>query len=187
MAGVTYEYDRLHRLKQVTYDDGTAIVFDYDAAGNRTLRVMNSDPNTVYLSTHVTSAGWGTVSRDPQAIWYTIGSQVVLTAGVSPARFGGWLGDVPEGHENDNPLTLTMDAYKSVTLRVLYAPGDLDTDGDIDSIDFEKFATCMGGPGVTTPPPGADPTEFDNADTDRDGDADLRDFAELQQHFGEGS
>ena len=34
-AVVTYEYDPLHRLTKVIYDDGTSITYEYDAAGNR--------------------------------------------------------------------------------------------------------------------------------------------------------
>jgi YD repeat-containing protein len=34
--GATYAYDALGRLTQVTYTNGTTIVYTYDAAGNRT-------------------------------------------------------------------------------------------------------------------------------------------------------
>ena len=41
LAGsVSYEYDALGRLERVVYDDGTAVEFVYDAAGNRTSRVV---------------------------------------------------------------------------------------------------------------------------------------------------
>jgi uncharacterized repeat protein (TIGR02543 family) len=30
-------------------------------------------------------------------------------------RFSGWTGDVPSGHENDNPIMITMDSNKSLT------------------------------------------------------------------------
>jgi len=35
-ANGTYTYDLLSRLTQVTYDNGTTIVYAYDNAGNRT-------------------------------------------------------------------------------------------------------------------------------------------------------
>lgn len=35
-ANVTYTYDLLSRLTQITYDNGTTIVYAYDNAGNRT-------------------------------------------------------------------------------------------------------------------------------------------------------
>ena len=48
-AGTAYEYDSLHRLVLVTYDDGAWIRYEYDAVGNRVLDVMNSTPNVGYL------------------------------------------------------------------------------------------------------------------------------------------
>ncbi len=33
----TYEYDELGRVKKVTYDDGSYVIYAYDAAGNRTV------------------------------------------------------------------------------------------------------------------------------------------------------
>lgn len=38
--GETYQYDSVNRLTQVTYDDGTKIVYTYDASGNRTQKVV---------------------------------------------------------------------------------------------------------------------------------------------------
>ena len=41
---------------------------------------------------------------------------VQLTATPSASyNFTGWTGNVPVGHESDNPLTLTMDANKTIT------------------------------------------------------------------------
>ena len=39
-GSVSYEYDGLGRLERIVYDDGTVIEFVYDAAGNRTSRVV---------------------------------------------------------------------------------------------------------------------------------------------------
>lgn len=39
-GSVSYEYDALGRLERIVYDDGTVIEFTYDAAGNRTSRVV---------------------------------------------------------------------------------------------------------------------------------------------------
>jgi YD repeat-containing protein len=37
---VSYTYDSLGRVTQVTYDNGTTITYVYDAAGNRTSQVV---------------------------------------------------------------------------------------------------------------------------------------------------
>ncbi len=39
-GSVSYEYDALGRLERIVYDDGTVIEFIYDAAGNRTSRLV---------------------------------------------------------------------------------------------------------------------------------------------------
>lgn len=47
--------------------------------------------------------------------FYRTNTVVTLTA--KGDLFGGWAGDVPPGHEMDNPLRLTMDSPKSVWVR----------------------------------------------------------------------
>ena len=41
-GSVSYEYDALGRLERIVYDDGKVIEFVYDAAGNRTSRVVTT-------------------------------------------------------------------------------------------------------------------------------------------------
>ena len=41
-AAVTYEYDQLNRLTRVVYDNGKAVTYTYDAAGN--IIATNEDP-----------------------------------------------------------------------------------------------------------------------------------------------
>jgi len=63
------------------------------------------------------SAGTGgTTDPLPGAHSYDAGTEVTITATADAGyRFSEWTGDVPSGHENDNPVTITMDADKSVT------------------------------------------------------------------------
>ena len=40
-----YTYDELGRLKTVTYGDGVSVVYEYDAAGNRTRQEVTGSSN----------------------------------------------------------------------------------------------------------------------------------------------
>lgn len=48
---------------------------------------------------------------------------------------------------------------------------------------FRDFQRCQSGPGDTSPGVGCGDEFFDTADYDEDGDADLRDYAFIQNHF----
>jgi hypothetical protein len=81
---------------------------------------MNSDKSLTanfteeYILTIAADAG-GTTNPAPGTHSYG-GGEVTITANPSEGyRFSGWTGDVPSGHENDNPLTVTMDSNKSIT------------------------------------------------------------------------
>ncbi|UCC41208.1 MAG: choice-of-anchor D domain-containing protein, partial [Candidatus Aminicenantes bacterium] len=68
-----------------------------------------------YTLTIAATAG-GTTSPVPGTHTYDTGTQVSITATANAGyRFSGWTGNVPAGHENDNPLSITMDSDKSVT------------------------------------------------------------------------
>lgn len=70
----------------------------------------------------VAVVGDGSVGKAPNATSYDGMSDVVLTATPQAGRaFAGWTGDVPAGHENDNPLVITMDGPKSLTATFLQA------------------------------------------------------------------
>ncbi len=61
--------------------------------------------------------------------------------------------------------------------------GGIDVDCDVDMDDVALLAICLVGPDVTTVPPECDAEEFARADTDDDGDVDLRDTFALAQNF----
>ncbi len=48
LYATTYQYDNLNRLSKVTYNNGTRIVYIYDASGNRSARILtvSADLNT---------------------------------------------------------------------------------------------------------------------------------------------
>ncbi len=113
---ITYQYDNLHSLTDVTYGSGAWIHYEYDAVGNRLLEVMSTN-GLGYVYVPVEPMGGGSVTRVPNQEWYTIGSPIVLTPqAAAEYAFDHWNGDVPTGHEHDNPLTITMaaDGYMKV-------------------------------------------------------------------------
>ncbi len=61
--------------------------------------------------------------------------------------------------------------------------GAIDLDCDVDTDDLAAFASCMSGPGVTTPPPGCSTERFSRADIDGDGDVDLTDLLRFAPNF----
>jgi pectate lyase len=71
---------------------------------------------TNVLHTLTVNATNGTVTKNPDLAAYPEGTTVQLTPVPSPGYFFvNWTGNVPVGHEADNPLTLTMDANRNVT------------------------------------------------------------------------
>jgi len=172
----TYEYDQLHRLTRATFDDGSVVYYVYDAVGNRTVRVMNPDAETVYVDVGVEPPWAGVVTRDPEMTWYPIGTAIELTAEPEGAcTFSGWTGDVPAGHESDNPLSIVADAYKSLTAHFATPLGDADGDCDLDVGDFGDFQVCFGESPV---PPGCAAFDFDAS-----GVVDLADFSAFAAGF----
>jgi len=68
-----------------------------------------------YVLTISADAG-GITDPAPGSYIYDTGTEVTITATPDTNfRFSGWTGDVPSDHENDNPITITMDGDKSIT------------------------------------------------------------------------
>ena len=63
----------------------------------------------------VSSDTGGTTDPSPGSYKYDTGTQVSVRAIPSSGhQFSGWTGQVPQGHENDNPITITVDSDKSI-------------------------------------------------------------------------
>jgi len=68
----------------------------------------------VQLTLLATSGG----TTNPAPGTYAYNKQTAVSIEAIPAnyyRFSGWTGNIPSGHEKDNPITITMDSDKSVT------------------------------------------------------------------------
>ena len=89
-----------------------------------------------------------------------------------------------DGQVNDQWLEPAFQGWGACIIRNI--PGDMDDDGHVDLDDYARFAPCLGGPGVTTPPINCDPDDFPEADLDGDTDVDLLDFLEFGAVFGSG-
>jgi len=68
------------------------------------------------LTIVVGSGGGGTTNPTAGSYTHNYGTQASVTATPdSEYQFSGWTGDVPLGHEDDNPVTITMDSDKTIT------------------------------------------------------------------------
>ncbi len=78
----------------------------------------------------IAAGSGGTTNPVPGTYTHDYGTQVQVTAEPNDGyQFNGWTGDVPSGDENDNPVTITMDADKSITATFIVIP-DGTEDGD---------------------------------------------------------
>ncbi len=74
----------------------------------------------------------GTTDPSPGSYKYNEGTSVTIKAIPDTGyKFSEWTGNVPSGHQNDNPLTVTMDSDKSIKANFIKIPSDSgrDTEG----------------------------------------------------------
>jgi len=92
---------------------------------------------------NITTGSGGTTAPEPGTYIYDQGTEVTITANPGIGyEFSGWTGDVPSGQENDNPLTITVDADKSIT-------------ANFQSISQCELTIIAGEGGTTDPAPGS--------------------------------
>ncbi len=91
---------------------------------------LYNNQQTYTLSTAASPPGGGTVRKDPDKTSYDSGEKVSLTATANKGySFDGWTGDVPQDHEIDNPLSITMDSEKNITANFYSGTSDDGTIG----------------------------------------------------------
>jgi hypothetical protein len=81
--------------------------------GNVSGQNFTSSPNSG--ATLTVQASHGSVTKNPDQATYTLGSVVTLTPFPDDGYdFVSWSGDVPAGHETDDPLLITMNQDRTV-------------------------------------------------------------------------
>ncbi len=110
---------------------------DFVFFGNYIYFVENFNLQEVNLT--IVSGLGGTTDPSPWSYTYCEGTEVSITAiPESGYRFSAWTGNVPSGHENDNPITITMDSDKSITANFTAIPAEED-----GGEEGEKKAPCF--------------------------------------------
>ncbi len=86
--------------------------------------VTSDKPDQIYIASIIQhtltivvgSGGGGTTNPTAGSYTHNYGTLASVTATPdSEYQFSGWTGDVPSGHEDDNPVTITMDSDKTIT------------------------------------------------------------------------
>ncbi len=137
---------------------------------------MNRSHVTMYFAAALITAG--VVASDPRGgdelelSWFTIdGGGAMLSTG-GDLELSGTIGQPDAGVLTGGDLTLSGGFWFE------QPPGDCNATGDVSLLDHEDFVACMTGPTAAPLPP-----ECMCFDVDRDGDADVTDFALLQASF----
>jgi hypothetical protein len=105
-----------YRWNCLAYDDGGNSAF---APADYFFNISTG----VQIYYTLTTAVVGNGSVNPSAGSYLAGTVVSVEATPdSSYEFDSWSGDVPSGHENDNPVSITMNANKTITATFIEQP-----------------------------------------------------------------
>jgi uncharacterized repeat protein (TIGR02543 family) len=122
----TYAYGQIVNLTAIPAAEWSFNHWTGDLTGNTnpTNITMTENKNVIanftqnqYILT-ITIEGQGTVTKDPDELWYPYGQIITLTAIAAPHWiFDHWGGDLTG---NTNPTTITMDGNKSVIANFIF-------------------------------------------------------------------
>jgi hypothetical protein len=88
--------------------------------GNKSI-TPNFEPEVIQYSLSISTTSGGTTNPSPGTHSFDSGTSEEVTAIADQGyKFSHWTGDVPSGHENDNPVTIIMDGNKSITAYFAY-------------------------------------------------------------------
>ncbi|MBN1649124.1 MAG: hypothetical protein JW874_13895 [Spirochaetales bacterium] len=116
---------------------------DITITGDMTVTANFINPTGLYELT-LTESTHGSALPDPCQRFFGLNADVSVTATGSGAYvFSGWTGDVPSGHENDNPCDIVMNSDKTLTPNFMETSWTimvvLDGDNNLESAAIEDL------------------------------------------------
>jgi sugar lactone lactonase YvrE len=143
--------------------------------GDRIYRYENADASRRQLLIEGVDPDWGnfTITMSPSSNELYMASFGRLYA-IDIETGGRRLVPIPDPDRNRRVGSNGLAVY------IPPRAGDLNYDKVVDLADFELFADCLAGPGITDPPLPCPAKRFTAADLTRDGDVDAEDFSRLQ-------
>jgi hypothetical protein len=99
------------------YDfEGDLRILDGDNDGTAVVDMGADEYVIIYCKLTIETSTGGSTAPSPGVYSHPEGTDVTVDAIPDDNyRFSEWTGDVPTGHENDNPVTITIDSNKSIT------------------------------------------------------------------------
>jgi uncharacterized delta-60 repeat protein len=99
----------------ITPQDTAATTTLSSASTQETDSTVNNICEAAKVTLTISAATGGTTDPVPDIYAYYIGTEAHVEAVPDTGyRFDEWTGDVPSGHEGDNPVTILMDSNKSI-------------------------------------------------------------------------
>lgn len=135
----TYTYDSNKRLTKVVYDNGTTIIYTFDALGNRMTKKVTGATSTTYtITVAVTPSGSGTVTGSgTYSSGTTIELNAIPNAGYEFLKWSDGVTDNPRSVSVTNNMNYTAQFKESTVIPDLL--GDIVVDGKVNQLDLNAL------------------------------------------------